>query len=208
MPLDLKVIYLVCSLKLCCINDTSNLATEALHSPTFFLTKWASAKNKWVWQGIATISDNQQLCKEHIIAYCDVWRISRWIISACPSLISGKNCWSHYEHILPGVSHCVSAQEDVWFGRWWCLKNSKMIVKCWALFDIEMELFQHFWYSICCYLPSKFCSRGYMVWKTMMFEEIQDGCLVLGNLWYATWMILAISESPCCLKPSINFLLK
>ena len=38
----------------------------------------------------------------------------------------------------------------------------------------------------------------------MMFEEIQDGCLVLGNLRYATWMILAISESPCCLNlPSI-----
>ena len=42
----------------------------------------------------------------------------------------------------------------------------------------------------------------------MMFEEFQDGCLVLGNLWYANGMLLATSESPCCMKPSIQFLLK
>ena len=24
-----------------------------------------------------------------------------------------------------------------------------------------------------------------MVWKMMMVEEFQDGCLVLGNIWYA-----------------------
>ena len=37
-----------------------------------------------------------------------------------------------------------------------------------------------------------------------MFEEFQDGCLVLGNLSYANGMILAVSESQCCIK----FLLK
>ena len=42
----------------------------------------------------------------------------------------------------------------------------------------------------------------------MMFEEFQDGCLVLGNLSYANEMIIATSESLCCLKPSIKFLLK
>ena len=47
-----------------------------------------------------------------------------------------------------------------------------------------------------------------MVWKMMMFEEFQDGCLVLGNLSYAIGMILAVSESQCCKKPSIKFLLK
>ena len=41
-----------------------------------------------------------------------------------------------------------------------------------------------------------------MVWKMMMFEKMQDGCLVLGN-----GMILVISESLCCQMPSINFLL-
>ena len=41
----------------------------------------------------------------------------------------------------------------------------------------------------------------------MMFEEFQDGCLVLGNLWYANGMILATSESPWCMEPSIKFLL-
>ena len=56
-------------------------------------------------------------------------------------------------------------------------------------------------------LLSSLCSRGYMVWKMMMFEEIQDGCLMLGNLSYANGMILATSESPCCMKLSIKFLL-
>ena len=39
-------------------------------------------------------------------------------------------------------------------------------------------------------------------------EEFQDGCFVLGNHWYANGMSLAISESPCCQKPSIKFLHK
>ena len=47
-----------------------------------------------------------------------------------------------------------------------------------------------------------------MVWKMMIFEEFQDGCLVLGNLSYANGMILATSESLCCRKLSIKFLLK
>ena len=47
-----------------------------------------------------------------------------------------------------------------------------------------------------------------MVWKMMMFEEFQDSCLVLGNLSYANGMISATSESLCCRKPSIKFLLK
>ena len=41
-----------------------------------------------------------------------------------------------------------------------------------------------------------------MILKMMMFEEFQDVCLVLGN-----GMISAISESLCCWKPSINFLI-
>ena len=47
-----------------------------------------------------------------------------------------------------------------------------------------------------------------MVWKMMMFEEFQNGCLVLVNLSYANGMILATSESPCCPKPSIKLLHK
>ena len=85
-------------------------------------------KNKWVWPGIATISDNRLLCKEYIITKYVVWRILRWITSACLSLISEKNYSSHSEFILPGVCHQVSAQEDmVWRWRW---KNSKMAVQC------------------------------------------------------------------------------
>ena len=47
-----------------------------------------------------------------------------------------------------------------------------------------------------------------MVWKMMMFEEFQDGCLVLVNRFNANGMIYAISESPCCRKTSTKFLLK
>ena len=47
-----------------------------------------------------------------------------------------------------------------------------------------------------------------MVWKMMIFEEFQDGRLVLGNLSYANGMIIATSESLCCRKLSIKFLLK
>ena len=43
--------------------------------------------------------------------------------------------------------------------------------------------------------------------RRMLVEEFQDGCLVLGDHWYTNG-ILAISESPCCQKPSIKFLLK
>ena len=61
--------------------------------------------------------------------------------------------------------------------------------------------------SACCLLAS-FCSRGYMVWKMMMFKEFHHGFLVLGNLWYANGMILGTSESPCYRMLSIKFLLK
>ena len=47
-----------------------------------------------------------------------------------------------------------------------------------------------------------------MVWKKIMVDEFQNGCLVLVNLSYANGMILATSESPCCPKPSMKFLLK
>ena len=106
-------------------------ATLPLKHYTAHLFHWPSEPkqiNKWVWPGIATVSDNWQHCKEHIITYYVVWRISRQVTRTCPSLISEKNCSSHSEHILPSVSHFVSAQEDNGFGRWWCLKNSKMAV--------------------------------------------------------------------------------
>ena len=47
-----------------------------------------------------------------------------------------------------------------------------------------------------------------MVSKMIMFEEFQNGCLVLGDLSYANGMISAVFEPLCCMKPSIKFLLK
>ena len=64
------------------------------------------------------------------------------IIRVCLSLISEKNSSSRSESILPAVSHQVSAQEDILFGR--CLKNFIMAVYCWVLLDILMELLQLF----------------------------------------------------------------
>ena len=42
-----------------------------------------------------------------------------------------------------------------------------------------------------------------MGWK-MLFEEYQDGCLVL----VSEWNDFIYSESPCCMMPHIKFLLK
>ena len=47
-----------------------------------------------------------------------------------------------------------------------------------------------------------------MVWKKMLVEEFQDGCLVHGHLLCVNGVIFAISEFPYCWKPSINFLIK
>ena len=111
--------------------------------------------------------------------------------------------------ILPEAFHLVSVQEYIWFGRRCWLKNSKMVVQCMAIFDVWMGCFVLFLsLHIAGSLPSSFSSRVYMVWKKMLVEEFQDGCLVHGHLWCVNGMLLAISESPCCRKPSIKFLLK
>ena len=46
-----------------------------------------------------------------------------------------------------------------------------------------------------------------MVWKKMLVEEFQDGCLVHSHLWCENGVILAFSEPPYCRKPSINLLI-
>ena len=40
--------------------------------------------------------------------------------------------------MLPEALYQVSAQRDIWFGRRCWLKNSKMAVKCMAIFDVRM----------------------------------------------------------------------
>ena len=61
-----------------------------------------------------------------------------------------------------------------------------------AIFDIWMEWVKHIWVSILPWrLPSIFCSRENIGLK-MLFEELQDGCLVHGHLWYLNGKILAI----------------
>ena len=47
-----------------------------------------------------------------------------------------------------------------------------------------------------------------MVWRKMLVEEFQDGCIVHDHLLYVNGVTLAISKSPYCWKPSINFLFK
>ena len=121
MPLDLKVIYLACNLKLCCINDTSNLATEALHSPSISLNKWASPKNKWKWQGIGKISDTGQHCKEYIITkyvvcfvvlvLCFVVRYFMFIL-VLQSSWWGQESWLLCLICLSGVSWWLSGSSS------------------------------------------------------------------------------------------------
>ena len=112
------------------------------------------------------------------------WRIPRWLLSTRQSLVCKWNDFSYFwVSILPEASHQVSDQEDIWFKRSW-LKNSKMAVWCWTLFDTFIGNIPAFLcYLSACWLPSSFCSRKYMNWKIMMFEEFLDGCLVLGSFW-------------------------
>ena len=105
------------------------------------------------------------------------WRIPRWLFTAWPSLMWDWDDMlflsSHYGRSLPQDF----AQENTWFGRRCWLKNSKMAVKCMAIFDVWMGwflLFLSLHYAVS--LPWSFCSRGYMVWKKMLVEEFQDGC--------------------------------
>ena len=76
-----------------------------------------------------------------------------------------------------------------------------------GIFDVWMGWFLLYLSHIAVSLQSSFCSRGYMVWK-MLDETLQDGCLEHGSLWCVNGVILAISESPWCRKPSIKLLLK
>ena len=47
-----------------------------------------------------------------------------------------------------------------------------------------------------------------MVWKKMLFEEFQDGCLVHGQLWCVNGVILAILSLHVAGSLIIKFLLK
>ena len=47
-----------------------------------------------------------------------------------------------------------------------------------------------------------------MVWKKMLVEKFQDGCIVHGHFWCVNGVIIVISESPYCWKPSINLIFK
>ena len=80
-----------------------------------------------------------------------------------------------------------------------------MLDPLWHLNEMISALLSNL--SACC-LPSSFCPRGYMVLEEDDVWRIPSSCLVLGNLWYANGMILATSESLCCMKPPIKFLLK
>ena len=91
--------------------------------------------------------------------------------------------------------------------RCW-LKNSKMAVKCMAIFDVWIGCFLLFLSNPLCQKTSSFCSREYMVWKEMVVEKFKYGYLVHGHHWWVKGVILAISESPFCRKLFIKFLIK
>ena len=91
--------------------------------------------------------------------------------------------------------------DDVWRkSRWLCSARQSLICN---LDDIS-----YFWV---CMLPEAFhqfsAQEDIRLGRRCWWKK-QNGCLVLGNLWYLNRMISAFSESPCCRKPSIKFLLK
>ena len=57
----------------------------------------------------------------------NVWRIPKWLFSACQSSICKWHDLSYFwVSMLPEAFHQVSAQEDIWFRKRCWLKNSKM----------------------------------------------------------------------------------
>ena len=111
--------------------------------PTYFIDQVSSGQTIGYDQELPQSQTTYGTVRNILSTKYVVWRITRRITSVCPSLISEKNCSSHSEFILPDVSHQVSAQKDIWFGR--CsLKSFMITVYCWALFDILMECFQLF----------------------------------------------------------------
>ena len=117
--------------------------------------------------------------------------------------------WDDFRHfwvsMMPEASHQVSALEDIWFGRKCWFKDSKMVVKCWTLFDILMEWFQ----PICLLPPIKFLLKmiyGFeddVVWRIprwLLFSARQS--LI------CKWDDFSYSESPCCLTHPIKLLLE
>ena len=92
------------------------------------------------------------------------WRIPKWLFSTCLSFI----CLASLIKFM---------LKSTWFGRWY-LKNSKMAVQWWTLYDILMEWFQLFCVT---YLPA-----------------FSHQVSAQENIWFGRWWSLAISESPCC----------
>ena len=67
------------------------------------------------------------------------WRIPRWLLSAWSSLMCEWDDFSYFwVFILLKDFHKDSDQENIWFGRRCWLRNSKMAVKCIAIFDVWM----------------------------------------------------------------------
>ena len=57
------------------------------------------------------------------------WIIPGWLFSTRQSLICKLDDLSYFwVSMLQEAFHQVSDQEDIWFWRWWWLKNSKMAV--------------------------------------------------------------------------------
>ena len=96
-------------------------------------------------------------------------------------------------------------------------KDAGWIIQIW-LYSARLSLiwkwddysYSYFWGSCCRKVFHQVSAQDdiIMVWKKMLVEEFKDGCLVLGNLWYANEMIIAISEDHVAGRFSIKFLLK
>ena len=95
-------------------------------------------------------------------------------------------------------------EEDVgWrIPRWWLFSARQSLICKW-------DDYSYFWVSM---LPEAFyqvsAQEDICFGKRCWLKNSKNGCLVLGNLWYANGMIIPISESPYCRKLSIKFLLK
>ena len=118
------------------------------------------------------------------------WRIPRWLFSARQSLICKWDDYSYFWGsccLKPSIKFLLKRiyglEEDVgWRIQKWLFSARQSLICKW-------DDYSYFWGS-CCPKPSiKFLLKRIYGLEEMLVEEFQDGCLVLGNLWYTNGMI-------------------
>ena len=180
-----------------CVNGVSLAISESpwcLNLPSSFFSREYKPSIKFLLKTI--------YCSEDV-----GWKIAGWLFRAWPYVMCE---WSEFSYfwisMMPKPSikfflKRIYGLEDVEEIQDGCLVQDHLLYLS-GMKEPFLSLL------LALRIQSGFCSRGHMVWRKTLFEKFQDGCIVHGHLWCVNGVILAISESPYCEKPPINFLIK